>query len=285
MSGFAWYGGGAAAAESAAAPSYAELAGQSDGATTPVGNLTGVASLSGVATGAGVAAGSLTGVTSLTGTAAGQGDPTGALTGTAALSGSSVGAGVAAGALGGTAALQGETSGETGATADLSIVGVAELSGVASGVATAAGDLLAPPPVTFASVSSSIVVGASPTSRITLGEPITETQLQITRGDDVPISLAFGQPLSSLAEIWFTVRAAWSAAESNDADAVYSATLTGGAITGSGSSASLELPHSATAEWLDDEYVFDVQVRTLSDQILTPVRGQLLVAPDVTRSQ
>jgi hypothetical protein len=222
----------------------------------------------------------------LSGTASGTSAATGALAGSTNLGGVSAGAALAAGSLTGLASLGGESPGAGSAAADLGLLGFAALGGTATGIATATAALTAEQPFAFTSVTSVISYGESPTSSIAFAAPANETRLALTRGDDAVLSVTFGQPLSTIEEIWFTVREGWATTETDDDLAVFSASLGEGEIVASGASAAeVTISRAVTRALLFDEYFFDVQVCTNADQILTPTRGQLRIEPDVTRSE
>lgn len=107
----------------------------------------------------------------------------------------------------------------------------------------------------------------------------TIVNLQVTRGDDFGAEVTFDQAVAGFSEIRFTVRETWAASETDNAEAVYTATLTpSGTYT-----ASFEIPNATTVTWLLDEYVYDVAVLTTGSKKYTTQRGTLRMTPDVSR--
>ncbi len=108
--------------------------------------------------------------------------------------------------------------------------------------------------------------------------------INITRGDDWGGTFTFDQAISGFSEIWFTVRAAYATTETNNTDAIFSATLTDGDIAVSGAyAATIDVGHDVTLTWTSPEYVYDVQIETLGGKLYTTQRGNLRMCPDVTR--
>lgn len=117
-------------------------------------------------------------------------------------------------------------------------------------------------------------------------------RFSVVRGDDRERIISFFDsetnapvPLADIANVWFTMREGWAAAEEDDAAAIFQASLLGGGILPEGaSSVRLTLPHAATAAWMADEYVYDVQVSTVAGLLTTTQRGFVRIEPDVTRA-
>lgn len=107
--------------------------------------------------------------------------------------------------------------------------------------------------------------------------------ITVVRGDDTTLTITFDQAVAEFDDVWFTVRESWATSEEDDAGAVFSAEL-GGGITSTGTyTAEIALPNANTVTWLNDDYVYDVQVKS-SDKLYTTQRGTLRVIGDVTRS-
>lgn len=103
---------------------------------------------------------------------------------------------------------------------------------------------------------------------------------EITRGDDYSATVTFDQPVAGFTEIRFTMRTAWASNEADNAEAVYTTTLT----PSGANAADLELPNADTVTWTDDSYFYDIAVITSAgSKKYTTQRGQLRMAPDVGR--
>ena len=104
-----------------------------------------------------------------------------------------------------------------------------------------------------------------------------------TRGDTFDRLLNLSQSVLSFDEIWFTVRSAYpESSVTDESDALDSGTLTGGEIVSTGAR-QVQVTIENT-DWPVGKLVYDVQVRSISGQIFTIVRGAIKVYGDVTRS-
>lgn len=116
-----------------------------------------------------------------------------------------------------------------------------------------------------------------------MSAPTTQT-ITHTRGDDFDRVITFSEDPSAFLGIWFTVRAAWAESEGDDSDAISQAELGDGiAVTGA-LTVAIVIPSSETVGWVDDSYVYDIQVLTSTNKIRTTQRGSLRIQPDVTRA-
>ena len=108
--------------------------------------------------------------------------------------------------------------------------------------------------------------------------------LSQVRGDDLQKTVTLDQPLSSFSELWFTVRTADATTQTDDTDAVFAGSLSGGELAAAGTySFTVTADSDTTVLWTASTYVYDVQVKTLAGKIYTAAYGRLRMLPDVTR--
>lgn len=108
--------------------------------------------------------------------------------------------------------------------------------------------------------------------------------ISITRGDDYGGTMTFDQAVAGFVEISFTIRTEWATTETDNTEAVFSGTLTGGEVIVTGAyTATIDIASADTLAMTADSYVYDVQVETSSGKFYTTQRGMLRVNPDVSR--
>lgn len=103
---------------------------------------------------------------------------------------------------------------------------------------------------------------------------------EVTRGDDVTFDVTFDQLVAGFSAMRFTMREAWATTETDNTAATYTLLLTAtGDYTASG-----DLPNATTQTWLNEIYVYDVQVITsVGSKKFTTQRGVVRLTPDATR--
>lgn len=121
---------------------------------------------------------------------------------------------------------------------------------------------------------------------------ISQTQLEMRRGDTPVFNLSVFDPDDNNAPIDITGATIWMTAKASKDDAdpgVFQISTTSGDITitdGSGGRARIVVPANATSAFTADRTLFfDVQVKLLvSSRVHTPVEGTLVVKRDITKT-
>lgn len=110
-------------------------------------------------------------------------------------------------------------------------------------------------------------------------------QLQPTRGDTYKLDISLSAPLSGISEVWLTIKSTWATTETDDSSAIVQLTLTGGEIVATGA-ATIRVTFSAeqTSLLVADQYVYDLQIKTTTDEINTAQEGTVRPRRQVTVS-